>query len=499
MYEARVLAEFAGRQLRNNLRLVASSGLRATMWAVSTLFAIAFVVLRIFTLRLSHFARGGISLDHQIASLYTAFFLLFFAIPLVATRAAGPQFENVAEALLIGTSKLSVRAVFILLQLRALWLTLARMFIVLIILATSGSANPTELARLSVLGLFAVLVPPAYAFHISVASERRRKILRVCGIALIALAAALAFDKIPHGGVVLLAQARGAWWPDVLLVALAAIGVCVPPVRDPIPEFFAATKTGGIAAQRVANRRARLRVRAPGTGGLSEWVFDLSGAWVILSARLAAFIRVRTPLAFAGGLLAWFAVGIGIGVGLQLLGGPMTDAIAGALAFPVVLISCLFAATIGRGLGREIRNPIWWAGDATLTARLGVDSLASLWRFVVSLAAVAAGYAAFGHLEVALLGFAGITILVWLARCCGYALFAYFPSTIDQRGGLAGLRIFALFVLALPVLAVSVVVLVFGLPPIVQFAFVALTAIAEALVLVTVAARRMDGRYEAYI
>jgi hypothetical protein len=284
------------------------------------------------------------------------------------------------------------------------------------------------------------------------------------------------------------------------LLVLAALGVCVPPLRDPIPEFFAATKTGGIVAQRVANRRrVRMRVRAPGTGGFGEWVFDLSGAWVILSARLAAFIRMRTPLAFAGGLFGWFLVGIGIGIGLRLLGGTMTDEIAGALALPVLLVSCMFAASIGRGLAQEIRNPIWWAGDATLTARLGVDSLASVWRFVVSLAAVFAGYASLGHLEVALLGFAGISILVWLARCCGYALFAYFPSAIDQRSGLAGLRLFALFLLALPVLGLAVVVLVFGLPTIVQFAFITLTAISEALVLVTVAARRIDGRLEAYL
>jgi hypothetical protein len=497
VYEARVLAEFAGRQMRNNLRVIARSGLRSSMWIFSMLAAIGFVVLRVATVRMSHVARGGIKIDNQIAAIYTAAFLLYFAVPLIASRAVGAQFENTAEALLIGTSKLSDRSVFILLQLRALWRTLVRMFLVLVIGVTSGTTSPGDLARITTLALLAVLVPPAYAFHLSVASGRVRQILRAFGIALLAFAAALAFDKIPHGGALLLAQVAGAWWPGALVFALVAIGVCVPPTRDPIPELFAATKSGGIIAQRVANRRKR--ERSPDGGRLSDWVFDLSGEWVILSARLAAFIRVRTPLAFAAGLFGWFALGLGAGVGLRLFGGTLSDQIAGAVATPVILLSCIFAATVGRDLGQEIRNPIWWAGDATLTARLGVDSLASLWRFAVSIAAVFAGYAALGHVKAAMLGFAAIVIAVWLARCCGYLLFAYFPSAIDQRGGLAGLRIFILFVLAIPVLGVGLVVLVFGLPVIAQFTFVAVTAIVEALLLVMVSARRIDGRLEAYL
>jgi hypothetical protein len=499
VYEARTLGEFAARELRNDLRQVARSRARLSMWVFSSLAAVAFIGLRIKTIAISHYgAATPIVFDNRIAEIYTGVFLAYLAIPLVVARAVGAQFASFAEALVIGTSQLRVRGIFILLQLRSLWRTLARSFMILIILATSGSASPSELTRLTLLGILVVLVPPAYAVHINIASNTSRTIFRVCGIALLALGAAIGFDKVPHGGALMLAQVQGAWWPDLLVLAIAAFGVCVPPVADPIPEMLAATRAGGngIAAQRIADRVKRVRV-ADGARA-SEWMFDLGGAWVILSARLAAFLRVRRPIAFAAGLFAWFCAGVAIGV-VRHLNGPLSEDMIVGASFPVVLVACILAATIGRDLGVEIRNPIWWSGDASLTARLAVDSLASMWRFAISVAAVCCGYAAFGHAKLALLGWIAFTIAVWLARCCGYLLFAYFPAAIDQRGGLAGLRIFILFALALPVLLVAIVALFLRFPIGVQFALDALTAIVEAMVLVTVAARRIDGRLEAYL
>ena len=464
------------------------------MWCVSGLAFVGFVAVRVLAMHAT--GQRPPAFDAQSARIFTGVYLFYVGIAFVFALTPGAQFANASEALMIGTSRLGVRSVFVWLQLRAVWRTLARSFIVIVILATTNSASGIETARMTVLGFAIILIPPAFAFHLTVASVRRRVIVRCCGGLMLALGAAVAFGVVPHAGTVMTAQAHGAWWPTVVALAIAAIGICTPPVRDPIPDLVTATRPGGALAQRILERRRKKR--STDGGVTSDWIFDLSGSWVILSGRLAAFFRIRKPLYFALGIVGWFAVGLGIG-GVDRVYGREADEFVFAGALPLIMIVCLVAASVGRDLGTEIRNPLWWAGDASMRARLGVDSIASLWRFLVSAAAVLAGYGAFDHAAVAALLFALLTGLVWLSRCCGYLLFAFFPASIDQRGALAGLRIFFLFLLAIPVGITAGVLGLLQLAPVVQVAATLAIAVGQAVILIAIAARRIDGRIEAYL
>lgn len=493
MSDFSTLAEFELRKLRNELRTVARSRTRIAMWIVSGLAFVFFVGTRIFAMHVTH--AQMLDIDAHTAETFAGVYLIYLGVAFVFTLTPGAQFASVAEALLVGASQLQTRAVFVWLQLRAVWRTIARSFIIIVIIATTNNASGQETARMTALGLAFILVPPAFAFHIAVASPAVRLRVRLLGGALLGLGVAELFGVLPFLANVMLAQAHGTWWPTLAVLAIATCGIVMPPLADPVPELIAATRPGGFRAQRLILRRKGKR--DPNGGATSDWIFDLQGVWVIFSGRLAAFLRERTPLYFALGLAGWFLVGLSAG-GAAHFYARMADSIILATALPFVFIVCIVAASVGRDLGAEIRNPLWWAGDATMIARLGVDSFASLWRFLISMACVLGGYAAFGHTRTSLLLFVLVTGLVWLSRCCGYLLFAYFPATIDQRGALAGLRIFFLFVLAIPVGIVAGVVGFMQIAPVLQVSIVLAVALLQAFALLYVAARRIDGRIEAY-
>ncbi len=495
MSDFQTIAEFELRQLRNELRSVGRSRLRMAVWIISALGFASFIGLRIFVTHLR--GRDAIHFDPQSAAIFGGVFVAYLGFAFALSMMPGAQFTSMAEALFAGTSQLGVRSIFVWLQLRAVWRMLARSFIFIVIIATnSTSGTGVQSARLTVLGFAVLLIPPAFAFHVTNAPARLRAIVRGCGGALMALGVATGFGLVPPLANLALAQANGAWWPVVLALLVAATGIVIPPMADPVPALFAATRPGGIVGLRFSQRPAKERKRDG--GATSDWIFDMGGVWVILSGRLAAFFRIRTPRYFALGLVGWFAVGLGIG-GVEQFYGRVADLVVYASAFPVVLMTCLLAAQVGRDLGIEIRNPLWWAGDATMLSRLGVDAFASLWRFIVTGAAVLAGFAAFGHVRTALAMLILTTAFVWLARCCGYLVYAYFPSSIDQRGALAGLRIIILFVLAIPVGVVGMVVGIMQIGEVLQVVLPLLVAVVQAVALLLLAARRIDGRIEAYL
>ncbi len=465
------------------------------VWIFSALGFAAFIGLRIFATHMR--GRATLPFDPQSAAIFGGVFVAYVGFAFALSMMPGAQFASMAEALFAGTSQLGVRSVFVWLQVRTVWRTLVRSFIFIVIIATnSSSGSGVQSARMTVLGFAVLLIPPAFAFHVTNASPRVRALVRGGGIALMALGVATGFGLVPPLARVALAVANGAWWPVLLALLIAAIGMLMPPMADPVPALFTATRPGGVVAFRFSQRRNKERNRDGGT--TSDWVFDLSGVWVILSGRLAAFLRVRTPRYFALGLVGWFVAGLGVG-GVELYYGRMADVIVYASAFPVVLMTCLLASQVGRDLGLEIRNPLWWAGDASMVSRLGVDAFASLWRFIVTAAAVLAGFAAFGHVRSAIAMLILTTSFVWLARCCGYLVYAYFPSAIDQRGALAGLRIIILFVLAIPVGAVGMVVGIMQIGEVLQVVLPLLVAVVQAVALLLLAARRIDGRIEAYL
>jgi hypothetical protein len=492
-YAAATILEFELRQLRNELRSVARSRLRLVMWIVSAIGFVVFISARFYAAHITH--RHAPHVVGPTAAIYAGVYVGYFGLALTSTMAIGAQFASTAEALFAGASRIGPRAIFIWLQLRALRRTLVRTFVFLIILVTTGNADALETARLTVFGLACILVPPAFAFHISILPPRAQTIVRIVGVVLIAVAVGVGFEIVPGGVPFVRVIAQGAWWPFALVLGVAAFGVCFSPVADPVPELLAATRPGGLLAQRLVERRARIKRDG---GRTSDWLFDVNGEWVILSGKLATFFRQRTPAMFALGLVGWFAAGLAIG-SLGLFFGPSIDEMVLASSIPFFLIMCLLVASVGRDLGTEIRNPLWWTGDAAMFSRLGVDAIASLWRFIITGAAVIAGYGAFFHGPTATMLFALYVALIVLARCCGYMLFAYFPAAIDQRGALAGLRIIILFALAIPVGAVGIAVTIFGFPPFVQVVSVVTVSLVEAVGLLWFAAQRIDGRLEAFL
>ena len=302
-----------------------------------------------------------------------------------------------------------------------------------------------------------------------------------------------------HPGALLLAPNVG-WLLVTLALAAISIGVLVAMTRDAYPELYELStaqidlreKLGGkrgIVARLEAARsfRAAKVTNAVSTTGAPPGILVFVWRSFIEYRRQTTLRRIILDIVF------WTAAGFGLARLAQSQGGVLIGALVGTL----VNLLVIFSTTASGALALEMRRSIFWLSSAWLAERFIGIALARVWLQVTRAWLCALGVALGGGPSAIVASVAiGFPALFVLMTGTGFAAFALFPASIDQRGPLAILRILVTYVLlAPPLVFFGVLALALHLPTIGLAGF-ALLAVLESIGLIGFAAWRLDGRID---
>jgi hypothetical protein len=302
-----------------------------------------------------------------------------------------------------------------------------------------------------------------------------------------------------HPGALLLGP-NALWLVATLALTAGALAILIAMTRDAYPELYdlstrqidlRETLAGkrGFAARMEAVRALRgvKQTTAVSTNGAPP------GVWIFVWRSAIEFRRRSTPRAMLLGLAFWAVVGYGL-ARFALSQEPM---FSGTMIGVLVNTLIIFSTSASSALALEMRRPIFWLSSAWLAERFGGFALGQLWPQWLRSLVAAAGVAAGGESPLVIATVAlGLPALFALLLGTGYAAFALFPNTIDQRGPMAFVRIFVTYLLLAPPLAFFLV-LTFALrQPVAGLAGFALVGVVEAALLVGFAAWRLDGKID---
>jgi len=229
----------------------------------------------------------------------------------------------------------------------------------------------------------------------------------------------------------------------------------------------------------VRERSRRLDARIP-AGALAILWQD----WMALHRQPGA----RRLWAF--GFAAWGALGLAVAYDVRVL---HDGALASSLLSIAFFVALSIALTSTVSIADDLNKPIWWLARDPLTARVAVWTFARAWRGGTSLALLplAAGLG-MGSVWFALAGAASALFLWWVLTALGVALYAAFPSRIDERGPILFLRFAGYVALLLPPAAAGGLAAVTTAAPLLAASAAGVVLAAEALAAIAFAAWRFS-------
>ena len=431
-------------------------------------------------------------------------------------------FSSRAEALLLTRSDASPVLVAAYLQLRAVAVALAHGFTRFAYLIVFGIPSGTTILALAVQLCFFAAAGAAIAsvaLPRALARGRSRIVLALLGAAVAAAAtfpllvdalrllhlpetaALLARLPVFHPGAILGTLAAGDVRAIALPLALAAVATTAFALaaRDAYPELYAISLANLDWRMRVRERRDDATGAVPRAGVRAASVRSaartrLRGAFALLWVDALMFSRSVSPAVTA--VVATVALLSGIGFSWFARHDP--ELAFGILAGAGPGLAIAIASTTGVRLAPALRMPLFWLGDVPLAARIGAWAAGVMWRDTVVVALVAGGYAATARdVRAPLLAFIGASGLLMLTRAVGIAVFAMLPSKADQRGPAVMIRALLSFALVAPPLVAGVVAgVLLGAPLAAGVLTGTGVALAEASLLVILAARRLAGRVD---
>lgn len=297
-----------------------------------------------------------------------------------------------------------------------------------------------------------------------------------------------------HPGTVLLEPSL-VWLGAVAAVVAVAIAVLAAAGRDAYPELYAMSVARIDRLERWRQRRARgVLGESPAPVRRRTLTAGTAPAGVLIFVwKSIVDFRRQVPLVYVGaGIvgcgLAGFAAARFVSTG--------EGALFSALIGVVINVLVLVGITATSALYNEIRRPLFWLAPAPLFERLCALALARIWRTIIMLEIVAAGYAfGGGGTPETLVVAAGLPALVALLAGVGFAVYAFYPSTADWRGPVAVLRLLVSIVLLAPVFVLYSVGAAF-VTPLAALGAAALLALLEAGALLGIAAWRLDGHVD---
>ncbi len=507
--------------LVNTLRTLRKHPGRVAMWAFYLFAVVGFAFFKT-----SGPARGAQPSDWAtaIADFWVCGFVVAFGVVLATgtSRALG-VFSSRAEALLFTRAGVAPVAVAAYLQVRAVLTTLGQGIVRFAYLILFGiPAGTTWHALIVQLCFFAAAGAAVASITLPRALARGgARIAAITAGVLIAVAAALPVlvdvlrllhlpstttalrhVTIVHPGLVLRALGHGDVRAIALPLAVAALAsvAFVLAARDAYPELYTISLENLDWRMRVRTRRsARAGAAASPAGSRAARVRNstgspLRGALALAWIDTLMFSRRVAPAITA--LVAAFALAAGAALAAftQLGGELAVGVIVGMLPGFYVAV----ASTTGVRLAPAMRMPLFWLGPVPLAARLAAWTLGPFSRDATFALLAVIGYVAVSHdARAPLIVLAGALALLALTRTVGLAVFALMPNSLDQRGPAVLLRTLLTFALvAPPAIAGAIAAFAFPAPFVSATLAGALTALAEAALLITFAAWRLAGRVD---
>lgn len=383
-------------------------------------------------------------------------------------------FSSAADARFLTGSRLSERTVVVWLQLRRSSTAVLRMLFSLILYAIvfsrSGTFSGIGLAAVGGTILATAAAIPMLKLRVLAGARTAQTLaaaIATAGIVPMVVLlssltqprmapAAAAIERLGAGGAFnALLDGNALALSALYVVALALVALSFAVGTGLYPELYAASlrvlaftekqRRGGTAAFSMEHRYEVSRVSG-------RTLFDrLGGPWTIVWKEWIAFVRSPSmQRIFVLGLIGCAAVGAILGMIASRSKDPAGETIAlSTTAANVIVIFVAMGSAIG--LGSDLSKPLWWMGPDPLWLRLFAWIAGTSWRLAACLAVGLVAWSATMHLPVvALAGVPLALAAVCYLRAVGLALYAIFPSTIDQRGPLAMVRALLTYVLAAP-------------------------------------------------
>ena len=177
----------------------------------------------------------------------------------------------------------------------------------------------------------------------------------------------------------------------------------------------------------------------------------MRGPWTIAWKELVGFQRSPSMRrTFWFGVLASTGAGALFGTVAARSGDPLGDSLTIA-SIAANMITIFIAMGSAIGLAADLRKPLWWMGPDPLWVRLFAWIGGTSWRMALCICAGVAAWGIAMHLSIVV--FAGLPLAIVAVlhlRAVGLVLYSLFPSTIDQRGPLAMIRVLLTYLLAAP-------------------------------------------------
>ena len=502
------------RQFVNRIRRTLHEPGRALVYLLAIGYFIAITATR---------SRGYRVMPTQVAPEPYASALMFTYVALLGVMAYGAasgivgSFSSASDARFLTGSAISERLVVVWLQLRRSRNSIARMLFTVVVYALVFSSSGTVLG-ISLATLGGTLAATGIAVPMlklrSIAGARPAQglagVLAVLGIApmivllasvvnptrasalIESIGAGYAFNRLFNGDPLALAAlyAFGAATIAVAYVAGTNIYPDLYAASMRVLEFREKQKRGAGAVFTMERTFEKRAVKWPG-----RRLFDrMAGPWTIAWKEWIAFERSpsmqRTFWLGAGGSTLFGAI---FGAASDSNNGAIESlSLAGTIANMIVIFIAMGSAV---ALATDLQKPLWWIGRDSLWMRLFAWMVGTSWRMALC---ICAGVVAWSFaIRLPQLALAGVPIVlagVLYLKAVGLALYALFPSTIDQRGPLAMIRVLLTYLLAAPPAVAGIVTGVLShMTPVGVAACVAVGAV-ETLALTSFAAARIAGR-----
>jgi hypothetical protein len=452
-------------------------------------------------------AQPGVLEVSTFATLVAGAYLAVFGLA-VGLAAAGrvAAFRSRSEALAFVNAGVPSRTVSSWIQVRKFvaawprWLVMLASLFVLVAPARSSPHGMAHVAGATFAGFVALTMIELPAF---LASRRRfGALVGPCGWALALIGATYALlgalgPTIWSRGIELLRLDPGTWLLAVgrgnaqALVLVASVpvalglgalllgGDALPELYEASAQTFARRERRFYQRGRSCERARRVDVRIP------------AGALAILWQDWIAVQRQPvTRRLWAFGFAVWGAIGLAVAYDVRVL---QDDAIASALLSIAFLVALSVSLTATVAIADDLNKPLWWLAADPLAARVAVWTFARAWRGGTSLAMMplAAGLGT-GSVPFALAGAASALVLWWALSALGVALYAAFPSRVDERGPILFLRFAGFAALLLPPAAAGGLVAGMTAVPLLAASAAGVVLVAEAFGAIAFAAWRFS-------
>lgn len=507
------------RSIVNTLRQVAKQPARLVMWLLAIAYFGFFGYLRSHDRTFAPTARGlGEPFDTLIfcgATILTGVGIYFAAAGHVAA------FTSQADARFLIGSRLRERNVIAWLQIRHT-LHFAGRLIAFILLYTVIFHQAGTFVGMALAMLGATLT--GAAFGIPVVKMQHRfgdwsgyalaAAVIVCGVlpALFVGLAYIAPSAVPlanatvHLGLgrLVATMLAGDGWSLAGLFGAAAVlnAAAYMGSQDLYPELYrtsersitisALRRSGSLSVAAALGVRPGRRASAGSVASADSGGALLSGAWALLWKDWIAFAHSKNARsAFAFAVAGAAAVGAIVGAVARRShdpGSTIAASVGGIGSMLVVFLS--FGSTIA--LAVDLRKPVWWFSSDPLRLRLYVWTLAGGWRIAVPIAVgVLTAAAVVGSLPLLALAVPAIVMFVTFLRAIGLALYALFPSRLDQRGPVAMLRALLIWLALMPPVFLWLVLVVAAHAAVLGGILALALALLELLLLVELAVARI--------